>query len=224
MGGDWSGSFAMAPRGASSEEMDDQCSVLISTSSRSQHVRIDVKGGGGHASTASDKDLTIASSLLQSAELVKDSNTEGGFCMRIVADDGTVFSLPFVVYDAPSGNGDVYVHVWDGEHEHEFVYSRWPATGVGSAAGGSRVGLVRSPMPGKVVTVAVAEGDAVEEGDVLLVLEAMKMEHTLKATVRGTVQSLNAVAGNQVADGALLATVVGDGDKGDDSVPGKADT
>ena len=218
VGGDWSGRFALAPRGASSEEMDDQCSVRISTSSRSHHVRIDVSGGGSLASTASDNDSAVdstrsASSLLLSAELVDDSNAEGGICMRIVAEDGAVFLLPFVVYDAPSGNGDINVHVWDGEHEHEFVYSRWPATGVGSAADGSRVGLVRSPMPGKVVTVAVAEGDAVEEGDVLLVLEAMKMEHTLKATVRGTVQSMSAVVGDQVADGALLATVVGDGEK-----------
>ena len=58
-------------------------------------------------------------------------------------------------------------------------------------------------------------------GQELVVLEAMKMEHTLKATVRGTVQSLSAVVGDQVADGALLATVVGDGEKDKDSTPKK---
>ena len=59
-------------------------------------------------------------------------------------------------------------------------------------------------MPGKVVSVHVAPGDAVEAGDRLAVLEAMKMEHTLTAGRAGTVAELLASAGDQVEAGAPL--------------------
>ncbi len=68
-------------------------------------------------------------------------------------------------------------------------------------------GALTAPMPGKVVKVLVAEGDAVVVGTPLLVLEAMKMEHAVKATVAGTVASLAVAAGDQVAAEQVLAVV-----------------
>lgn len=68
-------------------------------------------------------------------------------------------------------------------------------------------GAVLAPMPGKVLEVLVAEGDAVERGQPLLILEAMKMEHTLTAPRAGTVSQLGAEAGAQVSEGAVLVTV-----------------
>ncbi|MFN8150514.1 MAG: acetyl-CoA carboxylase biotin carboxyl carrier protein subunit [Solirubrobacterales bacterium] len=62
-------------------------------------------------------------------------------------------------------------------------------------------------MPGKVIKLAVAEGDAVEVGDVLVVLEAMKMEHELTAPSAGTVAELRVAEGDQVESGAPLAVV-----------------
>ena len=76
----------------------------------------------------------------------------------------------------------------------------------GQAAGASD-GEVRSPMPGSVVAVHVAEGDRVEEGQVLLVVEAMKMEHALAAPHAGTVEGLQVRAGAQVAVDQLLARI-----------------
>lgn len=59
-------------------------------------------------------------------------------------------------------------------------------------------------MPGKVLQVLVAQGDDVEEGTPLLVLEAMKMENVIKATAPGKVSSVPVGEGQAVEKGALL--------------------
>ncbi|MDX5359935.1 MAG: biotin/lipoyl-binding protein [Alphaproteobacteria bacterium] len=73
-------------------------------------------------------------------------------------------------------------------------------------------GALTAPMSGRIVRVAVAEGAAVKAGDTILVLEAMKMEHTLRAAADGTVTALSAAEGDQVDEGAVLAVVTPDED------------
>ena len=68
-----------------------------------------------------------------------------------------------------------------------------------------------SPMQGTIVKVAVAEGDTVAEGDLVVVLEAMKMEQPLTAHRAGIVIGLAAAAGETVAAGAVIA-MIEDGD------------
>ncbi len=68
-------------------------------------------------------------------------------------------------------------------------------------------GAILAPMPGKVIAVDVAEGDEVTEGQRLVVLEAMKMEHALIAPFAGTVAELTVAQGQQVEVEALLARV-----------------
>ncbi len=65
-------------------------------------------------------------------------------------------------------------------------------------------GRLTAPMPGKVVSFAVKAGDAVTQGQVLAVMEAMKMEHTIAAPVDGVVAELLYAPGDQVAEGAEL--------------------
>ena len=60
------------------------------------------------------------------------------------------------------------------------------------------------PMPGKVIALAVEPGTTVEKGAPLLVLEAMKMEHTISAPRKGVVKAFRFVPGDQVTDGAEL--------------------
>ena len=64
-----------------------------------------------------------------------------------------------------------------------------------------------APMPGRVVELRVAEGDSVKAGQVLLIMEAMKMEHTVTAPRDGTVAEVAVVAGDQVDADALLIVV-----------------
>ena len=68
-------------------------------------------------------------------------------------------------------------------------------------------GSLLAPMPGTVGRVAVAVGDAVTEGTPLLTLEAMKLEHAVRAPADGVVTELLVGPGDQVEAGALLAVV-----------------
>ncbi|MFO1346140.1 MAG: acetyl/propionyl/methylcrotonyl-CoA carboxylase subunit alpha [Rhodocyclaceae bacterium] len=71
-------------------------------------------------------------------------------------------------------------------------------------AGGAHGGGLTAPMPGKVVALLAQPGAKVEKGAPLLILEAMKMEHTITAPKNGTVKAFCYAAGDQVADGASL--------------------
>ena len=77
----------------------------------------------------------------------------------------------------------------------------------GIAAVGASDGAIVSPMPGKLIAVAVKQGEAVTKGQKLVTLEAMKMEHSLSAPFDGIVAELNASEGAQVSEGALLARI-----------------
>jgi len=98
---------------------------------------------------------------------------------------------------------------------HVLVEAGWayavslPRTRTAGAADAVSDGAVRAPMPGKVVSVAVKDGAQVASGDKLMVIEAMKMEHTLTAPMDGKVTGLTAQAGAQVAEGVKLMEIVG---------------
>ena len=67
--------------------------------------------------------------------------------------------------------------------------------------------VYRSPMPGKVIKVNVKEGDDVKEGDVLCVVEAMKMENNFLAEVDGVIKDIKVRVGDNVLQGAVLVVI-----------------
>ncbi|GAA0508065.1 acetyl-/propionyl-CoA carboxylase subunit alpha [Paractinoplanes deccanensis] len=77
----------------------------------------------------------------------------------------------------------------------------------GAAAQGSGAAALTAPMQGTIVKVAVANGDTVSEGDVILVVEAMKMEQPLQAHKSGTVSGLTIGVGETVTAGTVVCTI-----------------
>lgn len=80
----------------------------------------------------------------------------------------------------------------------------------GAVAGGIGSGAIISPMQATVVKTAVAEGDRVVAGDLLVVLEAMKMEQPLSSPIDGTVTAIDAPVGKTVSSGHTLITITPD--------------
>lgn len=68
-------------------------------------------------------------------------------------------------------------------------------------------GAIEAPMPGKIVRLAVAVGDVVKKGQLVLTLEAMKMEHALKAPRDGVVSEVNGAVGELVSPGRALVVL-----------------
>ncbi len=73
-----------------------------------------------------------------------------------------------------------------------------------SKSAGKSADRIVAPMPGKVTKIFVNQGQSVQKGDALLVMEAMKMEYTLKADTLAQVEKLSAQVGDQVTLGQLL--------------------
>jgi biotin carboxyl carrier protein len=78
-----------------------------------------------------------------------------------------------------------------------------PKKSASSAAGGD----LKSPMTGKVLAISVSEGSRVQEGDVLVIIEAMKMENRIVSECAGTVRGIRAELGKAVSTGDLLMRV-----------------
>ena len=87
-----------------------------------------------------------------------------------------------------------------------------PVAEAESGAGEATAGVPLAPMPGVVVAVGVAGGDRVEKDQPLLVIEAMKVEHTIRAPSAGTVDAVHYGVGDRVDEGAELAAFTPDGE------------
>lgn len=82
-----------------------------------------------------------------------------------------------------------------------------PAPAKAAPAGGAGSIKVSSPMPGKILAVKANVGDSVKKGQVILILEAMKMENEVVAPEDGTIASIDVTVGASVESGDTLATL-----------------
>jgi acetyl-CoA/propionyl-CoA carboxylase biotin carboxyl carrier protein len=105
---------------------------------------------------------------------------------------------------AVARDGDV---LWLGREGATWAVRERPPLEAAAQAEAGAGGPVRSPMPGTVTVVEVADGQPVAAGDRLVVVEAMKMEHVLTAPVDGVVRELRAVPGGTVARDDVLLVV-----------------
>ena len=91
----------------------------------------------------------------------------------------------------------------DGRTDRLEIFDPLAAAGAAEGTGGG----LTAPMPGKIIAVMAKAGQAVTAGDKLVVMEAMKMEHTISAPVTGTVKEVFFDVGDQVEDGAELIAI-----------------
>ena len=123
--------------------------------------------------------------------------------MKLNRVDGAELSVTLGVtslHGAVRRDGELF-HVFSGGRHFVLHYNDPLAhAGEAEAAGGR----LTAPMPGKVVAVLVQNGQDVKKGDALVIMEAMKMEHTIAAPSDGKVEELLYAVGDQVADGAPL--------------------
>ena len=81
--------------------------------------------------------------------------------------------------------------------------------------GGKKSGTIASTIPGKIVSIAISEGQQVSEGDVVMILEAMKMQNEIHAPLSGTVSAVNCKPGDSVEANAPLVVITPEEDKTD---------
>jgi acetyl-CoA/propionyl-CoA carboxylase biotin carboxyl carrier protein len=103
---------------------------------------------------------------------------------------------------------------WLGRDGAAWAIGEAPPPALRGARAGSADGTVRSPMPGTILAVHVSVGDTVSVGQPVLVVEAMKMEHTVTAPVDGVISELTAKAGQQVPMDETLAVIEAAGTQG----------
>ncbi len=72
---------------------------------------------------------------------------------------------------------------------------------------GKKVNYIKAPMPGLVLNVAVAEGQAIKKGDPILVLEAMKMENVIKAPADGAIRKISVNKGDKVEKNQVMVSL-----------------
>jgi 3-methylcrotonyl-CoA carboxylase alpha subunit len=123
--------------------------------------------------------------------------------LTLAARDGATRSIRLgaaALHGTVRRDGDLF-HVFTGGRHFTLTYHDPMAhAGEAEAAGGR----LTAPMPGKVVALLAKAGQTVKKGEPLVIMEAMKMEHTIGAPSDGVVEELLYAVGDQVADGAPL--------------------
>ncbi|HEV7815080.1 MAG TPA: acetyl/propionyl/methylcrotonyl-CoA carboxylase subunit alpha [Janthinobacterium sp.] len=133
----------------------------------------------------------------------KDGWLLNGVALTLASRDGPAFSIRLgdsAVRGTVHRDGEVF-HVFSGGRHYALQY-RDPMAHAGEAE--AEGGRLTAPMPGKVVAIQVSKGQQVRKGEALVIIEAMKMEHTIAAPHDGLVEEILYAVGDQVGDGAPL--------------------
>lgn len=153
---------------------------------------------------------------------VQGSFVVNGGPMQVIVNKTKRIQMTTVFRETKDGRYEI--RMWpESSSENDYCWTvnllnpMLPSSLAGTPEGAAGEGTIKAPMPGKVSRILVVEGGQVKEGDVLLVMEAMKMEHTIVAQTSGVVQSVNCRVNDVVQDGTVLVVVGASND--DDSSP-----
>ena len=125
-------------------------------------------------------------------EYLVDSSHISESCLSLLVD-GKAFTVYFA-----EANGKKYVSIGGEQFCIEEAQSEASAASGADATAVDEAPVAASPMPGKVVKILVSLGDKVEQGQGLVIVEAMKMENEIKSPVKGIVDKVNFKAGDLV--------------------------
>jgi biotin carboxyl carrier protein len=112
-----------------------------------------------------------------------------------------------VVVSLRRGRREVQIGAWTTSVEISPAQGRRPTTRSAASTGGRQE--VTAPMSGRIVQVLVQDGQVVQEGESLVIIEAMKMETEIRAVAHGQVKDIQVEAGMAVEEGQLLLVVTG---------------
>ena len=109
-------------------------------------------------------------------------------------------------------DGDGWIATVEGERFNIVLPNAAPAKKKRKTGGGKtkKSGIVSANIPGKVVTIEVKQGDVVAEGQVILILEAMKMQNEIQAAVSGKVTEINCKEGQSIEANVPLVVITPD--------------
>ncbi|WP_119730961.1 acetyl/propionyl/methylcrotonyl-CoA carboxylase subunit alpha [Thermomonospora amylolytica] len=170
----------------------------IITPSGGRPVEVRVRGRAANAEVLIEGEKTSGSATADGAAPVPAALSQDGGRLRL-SYGGRTTSFAY------ARDGEVLWLGRDGRVWALAEHVRGEEAGAG--AGGAGDGVLRSPMPGTVIAVKAAEGDRVTEGQPLVVVEAMKMEHTVTAPMDGVVSRIAVRPGAGVALDAVLAEI-----------------
>jgi 3-methylcrotonyl-CoA carboxylase alpha subunit len=128
----------------------------------------------------------------------------------VFVEGGVEHSVRVRLGDEPQAKASRTRAIRDGNDWHVLcggIYRRLSLKSELAGADTEAAGSLTAPMPGRIVKVMTKAGAKVAKGDALLILEAMKMEHTITAPKDGTVKEIRYAPGEQVLEGAELVTL-----------------
>jgi biotin carboxyl carrier protein len=144
--------------------------------------------------------ITTTPSTIHTIAIVGEVITQGTKSAALISlDGGTPFDA-ILLRDARN----YWIHLPSGTavlHEETSAGGKRDAFDTGSGS------IVRSTIPGRVAAISVTEGAIVQQGDVMLVLDSMKMEHPIRAPIQGTISSLPCTVDAIVQSGSVLVII-----------------
>jgi 3-methylcrotonyl-CoA carboxylase alpha subunit len=143
----------------------------------------------------------------------RSASEEGGMRLELAGVSVTEGTVTAVLGDERQGarwfRHGQHLHVWIRDAHHEFVIED-PRSREFTAS--ASTGGLTTPLPGVVSAVPVQEGQAVAAGELLMVIEAMKMEHSITAPYDGVVRAIHFARGDRVPEGSELLALSPAGD------------